>query len=278
MVAIFRSAERTLWWFFSLHFGFRAGTKAGNFAKAIWNCTLILKQAEKSLVWLVERRSKTRQGLEASHQRHLNPKIFATGTEQCPVRYFKIFESHRPEEGKTPTTPFFLARNHNAWRTKSTWYKVSPLGINKIGQFLPKAAKKAGLQACGRKLSNHSIQKTSISRLLDAIISENFVTQLSGHKNLQSLSSYKSAFLAHQRQMSDTLRHQVPLPSSSVHDPVLPFNHSSSLLQCLVSNQSSFSVQAMPHHSFFASSTIGSISKCLLLFTREIQPAALKKT
>ena len=69
--------------------------------------------------------------------------------------------------------------------------------------------------------------------------------------------------VAHQRQMSDTLRKQVPLPSSSVHDPVFPFNHSNSSLLCSVSNQSSFSVQVMPHHSFFASATIGSISNCV---------------
>ena len=87
----------------------------------------------------------------------------------------------------TRKSPFFLAINYNAWRTKSTWYKASPLGKNQIGQFLPKAAKNAGLQACGRKLSNHSVRKTSISRLLDAGISENFVTQLNGHKNFQSL-------------------------------------------------------------------------------------------
>ena len=171
---------------------------------------------------------RTRQGLEGSHQRQFNPKIFATGTEQCPVRYFKIFESHRSEEAKPPTSPFFLAINHNAWRTKSTWYKVSPLGKNQIGQFLPKAAKKAGLQPCGRKLSNRSVRKTSISRLLDAGIPENFVTQLSGHKNLQSLSSYKSASLAHQRLMSVTLRQQIPPPNSSVHEPVFPVNQSSS--------------------------------------------------
>jgi len=114
--------------------------------------------------------------LEGSHERQFNPKIFATGTERCPVQYFKIFESHRPEEAKTPTSPFFLAINHNAWRSKSTWYKVSPLGKNQIGQFLPKAAKKAGLQACGRKISNHLVRKTSISRLPDAGILENFVT------------------------------------------------------------------------------------------------------
>ena len=225
------------------------------------------------MVWLAERGSKTRQGLEGSHQRQFNPKIFATGTEQCPVRYFKIFESHRPEEAKTPTSPFFLAINHNAWRTKSTWYKVTPLGKNQIGQFLLKAAKKAGLQACGRKLSNHSVRKTSISRLLDAGIPENFVTQVSGHKNLQSLSSYKSASLAHQRQMSDTHRQQIPSPNSSVHEPVFPVNQSSSSFQCSVSNQSRFSVQAMPNHSFFASATIGSISNCVFNIVYPRDPA-----
>ena len=110
--------------------------------------------------------------------------------------------------------------NHNAWHTKSTWYKVSPLGKKQIGQFLPKAAKKGGLQACGRQLSNHSVRKRSISLLLEAGIPENFVTQCSSHKNLQSLSLYKSASLAHQGQMLDTLRQQIPPPNSSVHEPV----------------------------------------------------------
>ena len=138
---------------------------------------------------------------------------------------------------------------------------------------MPKAAKKAGLQAWGRKLSNHSVRKTSISRLLDAGIPENFVTQLSGHKILQSLCSYKSASLAHQRQMSDTLRQQIPPPNSSAHEPFFPVNQSSSSFQRSVSNQSLFSVQAMPHHSFFASATIGSISNCVLNIVHPREPA-----
>jgi len=37
---------------------------------------------------------------------------------------------------------------------------VSPLGENQIGQFLPgKAAKKAGLQACGSKISTIGYEK-----------------------------------------------------------------------------------------------------------------------
>ena len=159
------------------------------------------------LVWMAERGSKTRKGMEGAHQRQFNPNIFATGTERCPVRFFKLFESHRPEKAKSPSYPCFLAINHKGWHQKPNgWYKLSPLGKNQIGKFLPKAARKAGLQACGKKIANHSVRKTSISRLLDGGTPENFVEQLSRHKNLQSLSSYKSASITHQRKMLDILQ------------------------------------------------------------------------
>ena len=61
------------------------------------------------------------------------------------------------------------------------------------------AEKNTGLAAQKRKISNHSVRKTSTSRLLYDGVPENFVMQLSGHKNLQSLSSYKSASITHQR-------------------------------------------------------------------------------
>ena len=35
----------------------------------------------------------------------------------------------------------------------------------------------------GKKVTNHSVRKTCISRLLDADVPENFVAQLSGHKS-----------------------------------------------------------------------------------------------
>ena len=45
-------------------------------------------------------------------------------------------------------------------------------------------------------------RKTSTGRLLDADVPANYVAQLSGHKNLKSLNSYKSASLPHQRKIS----------------------------------------------------------------------------
>lgn len=61
------------------------------------------------------------------------------------------------------------------------------------------AAKRAGLSG---NVTNHSLRKTCISRLLDAEVPANYVAQLSGHKNLKSLDAYKTASIDHQRHMS----------------------------------------------------------------------------
>ena len=96
-------------------------------------------------------------------------------------------------------SPFFLAINHRRRPSSQIWYPKAALGKNEIGKFLSKAAKAAKLPG---NITNHSVRKTCISRLIDANIPENFVAQLSGHKNLKSLDSYKSASTAHQRKMS----------------------------------------------------------------------------
>ena len=57
------------------------------------------------------------------------------------------------------------------------------LGKNEIRKSLSMKAKDAELQLEGKRVINHSAEKTCISRLLDADILENFVAQL--RKSLQ---------------------------------------------------------------------------------------------
>ena len=102
------------------------------------------------LVWLCERGTKTRHGQENGHQRSFQPKIYATNSERCPVKYYKEFKSHRPVEMNTEDAPFFLAVRHgNRRHNNNIWYTRSPLGKNEIGKFLSKAADNAGLQRAG---------------------------------------------------------------------------------------------------------------------------------
>ena len=97
-----------------------------------------------------------------------------------------------------------MAVKHQRKAADSVWYKKGPLGKNEIGKLLTKAAQNAGLSG---RVTNHSVRKTCISRLLDSDVPENYVAQLSGHRNLKSLYSYKSASIQHQRRMSLALGH-----------------------------------------------------------------------
>ena len=197
--------QRTLWWFLSMQFGFKARDEIN---KLCWGDIVLNVDPETGrevLVWIAERGSEMRQGLEGCHQPQFCPKAFATGTNRCPVLYYKLFKACRPQKANSAESPFYLAVNHQTWHQSQVWYESSPLGKNEMGKFMSTAAKNALLAAQNKKISNHSIHKASISRLHDAGVPENFVMQLSCHKNLQSLSSYKSVSITHQPHMSDML-------------------------------------------------------------------------
>jgi len=178
---------------------------------------------------------------------------------------------------------FFSAVRHGSRRENSEiWYMKAPLGKNQIGKFLSAAADNAGIQRIGAKVSNHSVRKTSISRLLDANTPENFVAQLSGYKNTQSLQSYKSASENHQRQMSYILsrtKQEAPNLPDSVDSYHLPENQSStgqlmtseSVQQSTSTNSLAVTQASLNQHpgtsdvnsrAVFAGANISSVSGC----------------
>ena len=92
--------------------------------------------------------------------------------------------------------PFFLSVKHQRKTTDTVWYKKCPLGKNGIRKLLSTATKNVGLPG---KVTNHSVRKTCIWRLLELDVPKNY------HRNLKSLDSYKTASIQHQRWMSLTL-------------------------------------------------------------------------
>ena len=105
----------------------------------------------------------------------------------------------------TPESPFYLAVRPNWCSNEKVWFMKAPLEKNEIGKFLSATAKTAGLHGEGKQVTNHSVSKSCISRFLDADVPENFVAQLNGHKSTESLQSFKSASVKHQKRMSLTL-------------------------------------------------------------------------
>ena len=172
--------QRTVWFVLSLHFGFRARDES---RKLSWGD--IVRENDphggEVLVWKAERGSKTRHG-DGTHQRAFNPTMQATNNELCSVKLFKKFSAHRPMM-KHSDSPFFLVINHKRKPESQILYCNSPLGKNAFGKFLLNAAKAAGLPG---NISNHSVRKTCISRLMDADLPENYVAELSGYKKSQT--------------------------------------------------------------------------------------------
>lgn len=125
----------------------------------------------------------------------------ASNNTRCPVFFCKAFRGHCPTEMNKPESSFYLAIKYKRKRKTDdpVWYANAPLGKNSLGKFLKMAEKRTGFQG---NVTNHAVRKTSIGCLLDADVPSNYVAQLSGHKKLKSLDSYKSASLNHQRKMS----------------------------------------------------------------------------
>eukprot|EP00111_Clytia_hemisphaerica_P012069 TCONS_00035468-protein len=194
------SLQRTMWWNLSLHFGFRARDES---RKLRWGDVVVEKDPVKGecLVLIKERGSKTRQGKENEEKRFYNPCVYAIEGDRCPVDLYKEFKERRPSEALKDEAPFYLSlRRKVVFQKEKIWFMSSPLGKNKIGEFM----REHGLDGV-KKVANHSVRKTGIGKLLDAEVPEVFVAQHSGHKNIDSLRSYKSASKNQRHKMSNIL-------------------------------------------------------------------------
>ena len=267
--------QRTVWWLLSLHFGFRARDER---RKLKWGDVKLQINAEtgnEELVWTAERGSKCRNG--EGPGRPFCPIAQASNNARCPVFFYKAFRSHRPTEMNDQESLFYLAINHKRKPSDTVWYMNAPLGKNSIGKFLKMAAKRTGLQG---NVTNHAVRKTSIGRLLDADVPANYVAQLSGHKNLKSLDSYKSASLLHQRKMSLVLsrsEHVKSTTSTATTNKLAISTASASKANssASVSDPPNTPEAASTTPDLFSGATIGKIEGCS--FTFNLAPEDLSK-
>ncbi|CAH3176787.1 unnamed protein product, partial [Porites evermanni] len=189
------------------------------------------------------------------------------GTEYEPGTlsgFQRTFRSHRPEAMLEPDAPFYLAINHRRkpnelifnivhYSNDKVWYLDRPLGKKEIGKFLKDAFAAAKLDDTNKKVSNHSVRKTSVGRLLEADVQPNFVAQLSGHKNLKSLNSHHSASLKRQLEMSAILNRGPGTSAQSEENQVSTST---------TTEQNVFTVQQIQPQAIFAGSHIDKFEGC----------------
>ena len=112
----------------------------------------------------------------------------AIKTEKDPVAAYKLYAKKPPTEMNDSDAPVYLAVNNCTKQESSKlWFKTSVVGQRKLNTLTRKMAEKAGL---GANVKNHSGCKTMIHSLTNNYIPATDIIQLSGHKNLQSVTNY----------------------------------------------------------------------------------------
>ena len=102
---------------------------------------------------------------------------------------------------KTDDAPFYLVVNNVKSGSGKPWFKKAPVGVNKLNTLMKTMAQKAGL---GPNFKNHSGRKTMIQTLVNNDVPPTDIVQLSGHKNVQSITSHSTVS---QKQQLNTISH-----------------------------------------------------------------------
>ena len=188
-----------MWWLHTQHFGLR-GQQEHHDMK-VDDFQLCKDDNGVEFAQFTEGQTKTRQGGLHTKHRDFQPRIIAVGGERCPVALFKQFVSRRPQNLKT-TGPFYLSIKTNRKPDDNVWFKVQPMGENKINDMMKSIVANTILESSDKKFTNHSARKTVVSNLKKAKVERSGIVKVTRHKTIQSLDDYDEANEEEQRQLS----------------------------------------------------------------------------
>ena len=189
----------TMWWLLIQHFGLRG--RQEHHDMKVDDFQLCKDDNGVEFVQFTEGLAKTRQGGLHTKHRDFQPRMFAVGGERCPVALFKQFVSRRPQNLKT-TGPFYLSIKTNRKPDDNVWFKVQPMGENKINDMMKSIVANTILESSDKKFTNHSARKTVVSKMKKANVERSGIVKVTGHKTIQSLDDYDEANEEEQRQLS----------------------------------------------------------------------------
>ena len=227
-----KSLVHTMWFINTQYFGLR-----GN-QEHVTMCmnNFIIKLDEKGVEYIefLEDITKTRQKGLHHTKRVTNTKMFATNGPRCPVKLWKIYVEHRPEDLRN-TGRFYLTPLPNYSTDHNVWYKRTPIGKNCIGLIMKSLISGTDVENAGKRLTNHSARKTLIKKLKSAKIPESSIIKVTGHKHTDGLKNYDPGDEEEFKEMSNAIeiqRESEPQASIStstsvnsaiqIYDPVFP--------------------------------------------------------
>ena len=204
------SLLNTVWFYNCVYFGMRGGKEEHR--KLSWgDVTLERDSSGVEYIQFRERLTKTRTGENVKNTREKCPRAWANpdNPDRCPVAAYKLYRQKRPSHYSDENDPYYIApitHDKNPDLTEK-WYLRQPVGVNKLGSLMSVMAKSAGLNPT-KKLTNHSARKYLVQTLRDQNVAPCSIMQVTGHKNVNSITNYSDLSENNQHYISDLLSHR----------------------------------------------------------------------
>ncbi|XP_066015364.1 uncharacterized protein KIAA1958-like [Pocillopora verrucosa] len=184
------SLIHTMWWLLTQQFGLRG--RQEHHGMRLEDFRIMKGDDGLEFVEFAEGPTKTRPGGLNAKPRQFQPKMFQTGGERCPVALFRQYINRRPRNLRA-SGPFYLSIKYNSGPSDETWYKVQPMGENKINSMMKNIISQTSLQSSEKRFTNHSARKMLVSKMKKANLERSSIAKVTGHRNIQSLDDYDEA-------------------------------------------------------------------------------------
>ena len=148
----------------------------------------VIRQQEdgSEVVEFREGPTKARSGGLTISRRTTPQAMYSTdGGKTDPVRLFKLWLSKRPD-GMKDKGPLYLSVI-NRPKSNDIWYTKIRMGENTIGNIMKSMA---SCLKTNKKLTNHSMRKTLVSKLKKSGQPRNVICEITGHARESSLDDY----------------------------------------------------------------------------------------
>ena len=181
------SLQLKVWFELSLHLGRRGRDGLHNLQKDDFEVK-VDESGDSYVQMCYNEADKATHGVD-SEGNIKNPRMYATGLSNCPVKSFQLYVAKLNPYCKR----FFQRPKKRKYELEDEeWYVGTPVGRNKIGEFMKVISEKAGLSVI---YTNHCLRATLITKLHHAGVSAQGIMSISGHRNEKSVKSYVDQLL-----------------------------------------------------------------------------------
>ena len=156
---------------------------------------------KRCLVYREDTVTKTNDG-GLSHLKKERKIVWVFPSEnvkRCPVRLVDKYVSLCPPVGKNKKANFYL---HSLEKPNpAQWYGVQAIGKNSLGNIVKNMLKSANLDSY---FTNHSLCRTSATRLFQAGVEDKIVHEITGHVS-DAINKYQETSVAQKHEVSSVL-------------------------------------------------------------------------